>query len=441
MDQPSPSLPPQTIERAIKLTYAQAMLGSIYAASTGGMFLIGYALRLGASNVQIGLMSTIPMLCVLVQLCSSALVERGISRRRLTIAASLLNVAGWAFIVFIPYMAKGAPAWVRVGALITVLTLVTLFGQIAGNARGSWLGDLVPADFRGTFFGRLTMYGGLIGILFALGEGTFLDLVKGLGVGAFSILFLFGMLFGFLNTALFVPQPDLPTTRHASAGNFLALVRETFANGALVALMIYVMFWSMQGVAGPFYTTYLLRDLHMPFLGIGALNAATMVTLLAFSPFWGRMVNRYGCRPVLIACTAVIVPLPLVWLGLTTPMAVYCVIIPLNLLVGFFVAGISVGINTLVYNITPSAGRSVQLAVYSIVVVLMAAPMPTLGGHLPDWLATLGIHTDLRATFYASIPFVACSAIAACFLKDPGSSHTRELLRKLPGHLRRMAVE
>ena len=39
------------VERAIKITYAQVMLGSVFGASTGGMFLTGFAMQLGADDV------------------------------------------------------------------------------------------------------------------------------------------------------------------------------------------------------------------------------------------------------------------------------------------------------------------------------------------------------------------------------------------------------
>ena len=79
MSELSPGLSTDQVRKAVKLTYAQAMLGSIYMASTGGMFLIVYALQLGADNVQIGLMSTLPMSCIVFQLVSAALVEGGLA--------------------------------------------------------------------------------------------------------------------------------------------------------------------------------------------------------------------------------------------------------------------------------------------------------------------------------------------------------------------------
>ncbi|MEI6518875.1 MAG: MFS transporter, partial [bacterium] len=363
------SLPVAAVDRAIRLTYAQAMIGSVYAASTGGMFLIGYALKLQATDVQIGLMTTIPMLSVCVQLLSSALIENGISRRLLTILSAFGNVLGWALVILIPYVLASQTPTVKIGALILIITLVTFFGQISNNARWSWVGDLIPSSFRGTFFGRLTMYGGIIGTIFALVEGRFLDAIKARGIEAFSMLFAFGMIFGIINALLFVPQPDISVDRHEKTENFWVLARNTFSNRALIPVMIFALLWSMQGIAGPFYATYLLRDLKIPFFNLGLINSIVTLVMLVSSQFWGRIVDRYGCRPVVIATVVSQIPLPFIWIWLTYPHAVYMVLPFIHVLVGFASAGLAVALNTLIYKVIPPAGRSIQAAIYSIIVV------------------------------------------------------------------------
>jgi hypothetical protein len=71
------------------------------------------------------------------------------------------------------------------------------------------------------------------------------------------------------------------------------------------------------------------------------------------------------------------------------------------------------------------------------VVTLVAAPMPVLGSHLPDWLNALGFHADLRATFYAGIPFVIIAGLVARRIHEPDAREAGELLRNLPAHLAR----
>jgi MFS family permease len=380
------------------------------------------------------------MLTIVVQLLSAMIVERGASRRRLTIASSLLNVAGWGLIVVMPFVMKGVSKDLRIGILIGIITLNTVFAYVSGNARSSWIGDLIPARQRGAFFGRLIMYAGIIGALLAMIEGTFLDRLKKVGIEGFSWLFLFGMVFGLINILLFLPQADVPLHEHHMGRRFREMVKDTVANRPLMAVMVYAVIWSLQTIAGPFYVTYILRDLKMSFLSFGILGGVSTVTMLLSSPFWGRIVDRYGCRPVLIACTAYLAPTPLVWFWMTKPIYVYAAVLPLNLIGGFAIAGISVALNTLIYKVTPSAGRSVQLAVYSVIVILLAAPMPAIGGHLPDWLSSLGISTDIRCTFYVTCPIMLAAAWAARRIGEPDASHATEMVKNLPGHVRRPAT-
>ncbi|MGB9588223.1 MAG: MFS transporter, partial [Armatimonadota bacterium] len=292
-----PFIPADVVERAVRLSYLQTILSAVYIASTGGMFLIGYALKLGADNVQIGLMSSIPMLFVVLQLVSAAVVERGVSRRKLTVVASLLSVLGWLFIIVLPYACRQLSLIARIYILIAIISISAGFAHIANNARASWIGDLIPAKRRGDFFGKVFMCAGLIGTILAIVEGLILDHVKRQGISGFTWLFLFGMAFGLVSTLLFIPQPDVPIARNGSDVRFRTMIRETFANKVLMGVMVYATVWSLQTIAAPFYTTYMLRDLKMPFVGIGVINAIPTITMLLSSPFWDT-ISKVGPDPV-----------------------------------------------------------------------------------------------------------------------------------------------
>jgi MFS family permease len=411
------------------------MFGSVYAASTGGMFLIGYALALGATNVQIGLMSSIPMLAVVVQLVSAYFVERGASRKKLTILALLCAISGWAVVAMLPAILGKSTPDIKIAALIGLITAIGAFAHISSNARSSWVGDLIPEDMRGLFFGKMTMYAGLIGVFFALAEGKFLDRVKSLGISAFSWLFVFGMLFGLVSLLLFLPQSDVKLEEDEHDRNLLQHVIETFSNKPLMLLMVVAIVWSLQTIASPFYATYMLRDLHMPFLGLGVINASGALTMLLSSPSWGQIVSNYGSRPVLIVTTLALAPTMLIWFFIDKAILAYALLIPINLIQGFLIAGFGVALNTLFFKVTPSVGRSAQIAVYSIIVVLCAAPTPALGGHLPEMMKSLGIHTDLRITFYLVSPIFLASAFVARRIREDGARPARDLLRAAASRL------
>jgi MFS family permease len=281
----------------------------------------------------------------------------------------------------------------------------------------------------------MTMYAGLVGVLFALVEGKFLDHVKSLGTSAFSWLFVFGMAFGLISLLLFLPQADVKIEEDEHNRNLLQHVVESLRNRPLMVMMLVGIVWSLQSVASPFYATYLLRDLHLPFVGVGAINAAGSLTMLLSSPWWGQVVSNYGSRPVVILTCLAAAPTQMIWLFVDKAALAYALVIPVNLVGGFLVAGFVVAMNTMLYKVTPSVGRSVQIAVYSIIVVLCAAPMPAAGGQLPGLLKSMGIHSDLRITFYTVTPIMLASGLIARWMREDGAVPLRVMLRDAAGRL------
>ncbi len=395
------------IQKAVKLSCAQAMLGAIYGASTGGMFLVGYALKMGASDVQLGLLSTIPLFAVVFQLVAAYIVEKGISRKKITFVSQLINVLCWCVIALMPWLLKSVTNGVKIGVLIATVGIITAFAHLAANSRASWLGDLIPASERGSFFGRITMFGMIIGASLSVVAGQFLDVAKSGGIAAFSWLFIFGMLIGLINTALFIPQKDVPIKSEKETTPFSRMIMDTFKNKGLMMMALFSLVWSLQNIAGPFYAAYVIRDLKMPYIGLGILSASSGLMMIATSSFWGRMVDKHGCKPILIVAAAAVAPTCIAWGFVDTALKAYLLIVPINLFQGFWMAGIQICTSTIIYKVTPEKGRSVQLAIHSIIAVVATAPIPTLGGYLPKLFGT-----DLRITFL----LVGIFQLAAAFV-------------------------
>lgn len=427
-DQTHP-VPPGQVNKAIKISYIQAMLVAVFGASTGGGLVTAYFLKLGATDEQIGLLSTVPMYAVFAQLIAAVLIERGACRKRMTVVGSMAAVLCWGLVIALPVALRNQPVEGRISALIAVFTLISVFNHIAGNARASWIGDLIPSDRLGTFFGRLVVYGGVIGAVLAILSGRFLDLMKHAGVSAFGWVFAFGMVFGIVNSVLYTRQADVPTSRHSIS--LAGLVRQTFGNKSLMAFMGFAIFWNMQTIGWPFYAPYLLRDIKLTYFQFSMIGTIQGITVLASAPFWGRMVSRHGCRPVLILSAAITLPVAAMWAWISTPLAAFITVPIVNIITGFANGGIGVAVSTIIYKVTAPTGRAVQMAIYAAAVVLLVAPMPTIGGHLPGWLNAHGIHADIRVTFYASQLFCLAALLMAKRVVEPGSTSTGEMIVEL----------
>jgi len=421
---------PRLVERAIRLSYAQMMLGAVFGASTGGMFLIGFAMQLGANDVLLGLLSSVPSLFVVFQFLPAYLIERGWSRKTLTVWSGFITPLCWFGIATIPFLASRLGTMGRMGVLIGVIVLVTIAAQVAGNARGSWVGELIPESRRGRFFGNCTLFGGIVGAVFAIGEGRFLDFIQSKGLVAFTALFFFGALFGLAATALHLPQPDCLLPRRSARPHFLRVVRDILKNRPLCTLGITHAILAMSAIAGPFYSAYCLRDIGMSYFGLGCVNAVSTAAVLMASPLAGRLVDKYGSRPIMIIGLLLMAPTGLAWIFIPPgrPDLAYS-IMPFTSFVGGIGGGaINVAFSTLVYKLTVTETRAVQFATYGTFVTLAGAPMPFVGGWLVHSLQGSGYGVDLRLTFYIWIVFVALSALAAKFVREPGSTSTRHLV-------------
>ena len=204
-----------------------------------------------------------------------------------------------------------------------------------------------------------------------------------MGIGAFGWLFGFGMVFGVVSALLFLPQPDLALEQNGSRGGFLQSDPADVRQRAL---------YDGDGLRGALvhavHRGALLPHLHAARPGDAVSGGGAgerggyrlpAGLLAVLGPRGGPLWVPAGARRLHGGDLRLA---PDLGLGQSAQM-VYAVVLPFNLMAGLAAAGISVALSTLTYKVTPSAGRSTQFAVYSIIVVLAVAPMPTLGGYLP----------------------------------------------------------
>lgn len=218
-------------------------------------------------------------------------------------------------------------------------------------------------------------------------------------------------------------------------------MRNVFGNRPFVLLAVVHGVIAMGNIAGPFGTAYLLDDVKISFLGLGLVNTASTAAMLLTSPLWGKMIDRVGCRPVLVLCLAVMTPCSLVWYFIP-PGGVeraYWLLPFSNFICVAAAAGMSLALTTLMYKLSNPHGRSVQFATYSVFITLLSAPMPLVGGWLVGYLKSHGWMVDLRLTCYLWSLFIGAAIVLAWRLKEKGSILTRSLvLGYIPSRLDRV---
>lgn len=158
--------------RGLRIATYEASFATVWATLTTGIFLVGFALWLGANNLVIGLVTAIPTFAGLIQIVSSYFGERMKSRKSITAWFSLLGRGLWLPILLLPIF---LPRHLALYPFLILLTLSYIALNIPLPAYMSWMSDLVPPDHRGRYFGRRNMIAGIVGMALALPAAKFLD--------------------------------------------------------------------------------------------------------------------------------------------------------------------------------------------------------------------------------------------------------------------------
>lgn len=167
--------------------------GVAFAATTGfgDNYINPFAIALGASNFQIGLLSSIPQfLPALLQLMVADMTERLGSRKKIIVRSVFFHAFMLLPIALIPYL----PAFVQVSVLIGFYTLYMLFASLAGPAWGSLMADLVPEGKRGVFFSKRSRLIGIVTLATTFLAGYILHLFKTQSLIGFTVIFCLAMI-------------------------------------------------------------------------------------------------------------------------------------------------------------------------------------------------------------------------------------------------------
>lgn len=279
----------------------------------GETYIPAFALAVGLSSVQSGLVSTVPMLIgSVLQLASPACIARIGSHRRWVVMCVALQAAS-----FVPLIVAGLLGRMSALSLFGVASLYWACGLAGGPAWSTWIETLVPRRVRIRYFARRTrmLHGAVVGGMFA--AGWILQAGEALEqpLQAFALVFLSACAARVLSASCLArqsePQPMPAGMRAVSPREFVARFRAG-PDGKLLVYMLSVQF-SVR-IAEPFFTPWLLGPLKLSYAQYMSLFAAGMLAKLASAPAWGWFARRFSVRALLFAGGIGIVPSAALWL-------------------------------------------------------------------------------------------------------------------------------
>lgn len=365
------------IERSLRHSLRD---GVAYAVMTGAgeIYFSAYALFLKATTAQIAFLAAVPaLLGSFAQLFSAWLARRSGQRKKIILGGVIFQALTWLPIIWLPYF---FPAY-AVPIMIAAVMLYYAAGNIASPLWNSLMGDLVPEQKRGRFFAQRTRRMSLTTFTSLMIAGGVLHLTDVQGMTRLGFLVIFNVaivarLYSLHQLSRMAEPPSMiDAMEPVFTRDLLARLRDS--QFARFSVFIGLMSFSVA-LASPFFTVYMLRDLHFSYLEFTAITAVSVLTQFMTLTMWGRIGDAFGNRLILVATGFSIPFLPLLWLVSTN----FWYIVVIQVFNGLSWAGFSLSASNYIYDTVAPAKRARYGAMHSVLNNSGVFAGALLGGYL-----------------------------------------------------------
>ncbi|MCC6749195.1 MAG: hypothetical protein IT371_16150 [Deltaproteobacteria bacterium] len=299
--------------RAARLLMAEGFLGEIFVSLSGGVFLTGLALNLGAGPMTLALLVVLPFVAQLGALLAHPVEQRLGSRRGYVVPAISAARVLWAVpVVFATFGQRGAGPLVATMAALFLMAMVVMMGV---NGWTSWMAEIIPPHARARLFARRSWAVGLSTLLSVQGGALFLDHFKRVGRERLALAVMGGVaILAGVSVALVLRRFPDAAPHPGPAEGLVAAARRLLRRKRYRRVFAFLVAWSFAvGVPSPFWNLYMLSQLKMTFFLTSIHTSIVLVVRLLVNGPWSRVIDRVGSQRVLLACALGISLTPFIW--------------------------------------------------------------------------------------------------------------------------------
>ena len=354
-----------------------------------------YGIFLRASNLEIGLLAALPpFLGALFQFFGVRLMERHGIRRPLMVFGAIVQAFTLVPIALLGFWPDrfGYPG-------VVLIVLVVAYWAASGLVSPIWssvIGDLVPMEIRGRYFGARNKLIGLATMIALIGAGLVLEIAVDdfYAVRGFCAIFLIAAGARLVSAYWLRRYEDPPyVTRPDAFFTFRDFVRRSPKSNFARFVFFQASMNCAVFVSAPYFTVYMLRDLQLSYMQFTILTISMLASQLLSMTRWGDFADRFGNKKILSICSIGIISTPILWL--ITP--AFWMLVVAQVWAGFFWAGYNLSTANFMFDTVspPKRGRcaayqSFVNAAFVLVGVLIGAvfTLPGIVEYLQRWSPT-----------------------------------------------------
>lgn len=347
----------QEYNRDQKLFIIESMFINSANVITGGVFLTGLLVMMGASNLTVGLVTSSGTWSLMLSLISSVVVERTRNRKALMTSSLLLFRVLTTLPVFLPAV---------MGAGMPTATVAAVM-MIAGNAAFSLFNtgfpvffmDSLPKEGRVSYIYSRMLFLRIAYTVASVAMGLLLDFLNK-SYSGFIIVYVFGIVIGAADIVSFTMiqgRGDAERVRPALSD----LTRKLFGpfkNKRYLRFLAFTLCYFFFFCAASSYTAlYQVKYLHLSYAFLTVYNTCIYVLMIAVTRRWAAAEAGIGSLRVLVICSLLLPMDQIVYSFLTTSTLW---IVPLSVIFsGLGSSGMWACILPYRYSLMPDEGKTV----------------------------------------------------------------------------------
>jgi MFS family permease len=270
-----------------------------------------YLESLGASSSQIGMMSSLSNLIMLVVMLPGAwLSERAGSRKKAVLFSLGLSRFFILVSALLPFWFTGQAAVLPV---IAVRLLIDNFNVVSVPPWTSLSADIVPMQHRGRYFATRNLVMSVSTMFTTLAVGR---LISSAGrpqgfQAAMALAFAIGMFSTWMYSRIHEPAAKAAKVTSYSPRALIATLRN---DGNLRNYAIYIFMWNASiALAGPFIQIFYVREVHATTAIVGTMTMIATLSGLFSTHLSGKLVEKWGGYKIQLISGLTVPLLPVIW--------------------------------------------------------------------------------------------------------------------------------
>ncbi len=466
---PALSVRGEPLRAALRTVTAAWMFGIVWMACISGSQMTIFCRMLGFNDRDFGILAALPWAATLAQLIAAVAIERtGLRKYPVVFYASIHRLL-WMAIALVPFLLR--PGRAAITVFMGVFGISCVLAHLSVPRWQIWMGDLIPRRVRGRYFATRSLWTLPIQVAVVITAGILLDRATVSGepmtVDAQPVLlwtictiFAVAAVFGAIDALLHlrireIVSPSLTDhpvrRRHGMlAGLTVALIEPArvvvnafrdrrFRHYALYGATIT---FSMT-VSGQFFWLYVLESVGYSKLGANVvfLVFPAICTLLVIR-LWGRLVDLWGRRPIMILATVGVVFVPLGFFFMSqdnVPLA-YLLGAVSCMLGGATWAGITLAQTGIILGFSETSGGSKYIAAAAVAAAAGGFAGGLAGGEMAEYFEYLQDNpiilgpfrwVNYHVNFLVSMVTRVASILFIVGMPDPGAKPLRDVVRHI----------